>query len=181
MRSGPVKNDKEAYEFMRDHLKNQDQKAMDDEGSSCQYRTGDYGYPTLKCAVGSLISETYYEWNLEDSMIDKDGPVYTAVSKSNPDWDIDEDSVGMLLAMQRFHDEVNVGDWEWLFEVVEQAIEEFGFDKVMYRQGYFRSALYAMVSMTQHNLFSGDTRLREWNFSEVTLDWFKDKKEMAKA
>ena len=83
--------------------------------------------------------------------------------------------------MQRFHDELEVHAWYWMFSVIDQAIKEFGFENIVYNQGFERSALYAMVSMAQFKILEEDCRLQEWNFSEVTLDWFNDKREKAMA
>jgi hypothetical protein len=171
-----VKSDNEAFYFIIDHLKKQNAQAINPERSEgCQYRILDV-YDTLKCAVGSLIDDSEYGPDLEDQIIEMGGVVYHAVADSNPDWHIGEDSVDMLVAMQRLHDEVRVKNWFWLFLVIEMAIEEFGFENVVYAQGYSRSALYAMVTMAQGYVTPNDNRVKEWNFSEVTLDWFNNKK-----
>jgi hypothetical protein len=66
-----------------------------------------------------------------------------------------------------------------MFDVVGEAIEQFGFDNIVYTRGYQRSALYLMVSLAARHILKGDNRLLEWNGSEVTLDWFSDKREKA--
>ena len=65
---------------------------------------------------------------------------------------------------------------------IDQAIEEFGFENVVYSKQHSRSALYLMVSMAQDHIRSlSDTRLVDWNSSEVTMDWFSDKRAKAMA
>ena len=177
----PVSDDKEAFDFIIEHLKTQDQKSLNPQrGDGCQYRIDEYR-DILKCAVGALISVREYAPFLEDQTIQFDGEVYDAVNNSNPDWRITENSVEMLTSMQRFHDELEVHAWYWMFSVIDQAIKEFGFENIVYNQGFERSALYAMVSMAQFKILEEDCRLQEWNFSEVTLDWFNDKREKAMA
>jgi hypothetical protein len=176
----PVSNDKEAFDYIIDHLKRQDCKSMHPEGpdSGCQYRVEEYRN-VLKCAVGALISVNEYDVDLEDNTVQSSGIVYDAVSNSNPDWVVDENSIEMLIALQRFHDELEVQHWSWMFDVVGEAIEQFGFDNIVYTRGYQRSALYLMVSLAARHILKGDNRLLEWNGSEVTLDWFSDKREKA--
>ena len=178
----PVSNDKEAFDYVIDHLKRQDCKAMYPEGDGgCLYRVEEFRN-VLKCAVGALISVYEYGADLEVQTVQYAGGVYDAISNSNPDWMVTEDSVDMLIALQRLHDEVEVKDWSWLFSVIDQAIEEFGFDSIVYCPRHSRSALYSIVSMAQNHIRDGsDSRLGEWNFSEVTMDWFSDKREKAMA
>jgi len=178
----PVSNDKEAFDYVINHLKIQDCKAMNPSGDGgCQYRVDEFGYVS-KCAVGALISVYEYGVDLEDEAVKFGGVVYDAIDSSNPDWRITENSVEMLLALQRLHDEVEVKDWSWLFSVIDQAIEEFGFESTVYSQKYSRSALYSIVSMTQNHIRgTDDSRLKEWNFSETTMEWFSDKREKAMA
>ena len=179
----PVGNDKEAFYFIIDHLKRQDCKAMSSEGGGfgCRYRVEEFRNVS-KCAIGALISVHEYTDHLEDQSVQFGGEVYDAIDSSNPDWRITENSVEMLLALQRLHDEVEVKDWSWLFSIIDQAIEEFGFERVVYSQKYSRSALYSMVSMAQNHIRDGsDSRVGEWNFSETTMEWFSDKREKAMA
>ena len=175
----PVSNDKEAFDYVINHLKIQDCKAMNPEsGDGCQYRVEEYR-DVLKCAVGALISVHEYGQDLEDNTVQSSGVVYDAVSNSNPDWVMTDDSVEMLISLQRFHDELEVQNWSWMFDVVDKAIEQFGFDNIVYTKGYQRSALYLMVSLAARHILEGDSRLLNWNSSEVTLDWFSDKREKA--
>ena len=179
VKNPPVSNDRDAFDYIVEHLKRQDCKAVDTDeaGAGCQYRVEEFGQ-VLKCAVGALISKSAYGEDLEDRTIHIDGLVYSAVSGSNPYWVMTQDSVDMLSALQRFHDEVEVSDWSWLFDVVGKAIEQFGFENVAYNaNGYQRSALCFMVSVAVHGFEGGDSRLGSMNSSEVTLDWFNNERE----
>ena len=181
VKSPPVDNDKDAFYFIIDHLKKQDCKAIIPlTRSGCRYRVEEYR-SVLKCAVGALISVHVYAPHLEDQTVQFDGEVYDAISSSNPNWRVTENSVEMLTALQRLHDEVEVKEWSWLFTVIDHAIEEFGFDNIVYSVGHTRSALYSMVSMAQNHIREKDSRLGEWNFSETTMEWFNDKREKAMA
>jgi len=169
----PVSSDKEAFYFIVDHLKKQDQRSVYlDDKTGCQYRIEEYGN-VLKCAVGALISIHEYGEHLEDQTIQFDGEVYDAVNNSNPDWMVTENSVDILTALQRFHDEIPVDHWGWVFDVIDKAIEEFGFDNIVYRNGKTRSALYAIVSMAQSHITENDSRVESWNFVETSLEWFE--------
>jgi hypothetical protein len=177
----PVDNDREAFDFIIEHLKTQDCKSMyPAENAGCQYRVEEYR-SVLKCAVGALISVSDYAPHLEDQTVQFDGEVYNAIRNSNPDWMVTQNSVEILQSLQRLHDEIEVNDWSWLFRVIDLAIEQFGFDNIVYTRGYQRSALYLMVSLAAHHIVEGDNRLLEWNGSEVTLEWFSDKREKAMA
>ena len=180
VKSPPVSNDFEAFYYIIDHLKKQDCKAIIPlTRSGCRYRVEEYR-SVLKCAVGALISVHVYAPHLEDQTVQFDGEVYDALRDSNPDWRITENSIEMLQSLQRLHDEVEVRDWSWFFGVIDQAIEEFGFENVVYSKKHSRSALYLMVSMAQDHIRSlSDTRLVDWNSSEVTMDWFSNKRAKA--
>jgi hypothetical protein len=178
----PVNNDREAFDFIIEHLKRQDCKSMlrPESRSGCMYRVEEYRN-VLKCAVGALISVNDYAPHLEDQTIQFDGEVYDAIRNSNPHWIVTQNSVEILQSLQRLHDEVEVNDWSWLFRVIDWAIEEFGFESIVYSPGHSRSALYSIVSMAQNHIKEKDTRLGEWNFSETTMEWFSDKREKAMA
>lgn len=180
VKSPPVSNDKEAFYFIIDHLKKQDCKSQESNSrSGCMYRIEEYNR-VLKCAIGALISVHEYGHDLEDQTIQFDGEVYAAVADSNPDWRVTENSVDMMTALQRLHDEIPVYDWGWVFDVIEMAIEEFGFDNIVYRNSKSKSSLYAIVSMAQELISEHDTRLTQWNFVETSLEWFDNARQKVK-
>jgi hypothetical protein len=72
--------------------------------------------PEAMCAVGALIDDSFYSRLIEnkaisESLDDEDSPL-EALKKSNPDWEIDDDSLSMLNDLQRLHDSVSALDWD---------------------------------------------------------------------
>jgi hypothetical protein len=72
--------------------------------------------PDLKCAVGHIISDSWYDSDIENNDVSMPS-VLSAVENSNPDWNITGSSIAMLKALQRVHDSRHVSDWDSFFKM----------------------------------------------------------------
>jgi hypothetical protein len=68
--------------------------------------------PDAMCAVGCLLLDEFYDWELEGKTIEFEGVVLDAVMKSNPLWKITDNSLAMLKELQSIHDHAEVINWE---------------------------------------------------------------------
>ena len=102
--------DKGVFEFVKQHLITQGQKS--ESITSCYYKQPN----GLRCAIGCLIDDEFYNENLEFKNGD-DPIILDAVQKSLPNWKINHN---MLIELQELHDEVEVEEWEWKLEELEQ-------------------------------------------------------------
>lgn len=97
------------FDIVSKHLLSQGEKcALPD---MCMYRLNS-GNKTLKCAVGALISDEYYDRELEEKPVG-DPLVLTAVMRSNP-WMYPYRSAldSELRILQRIHDKETESRWE---------------------------------------------------------------------
>ena len=76
---------------------------------------------TLKCAVGHIISNDIYDDSLETQTIDNPD-IIEAVKTSCENWEITDNSLGMLKVLQRIHDMIDPEDWEASFLYVRKEI-----------------------------------------------------------
>jgi alkyl hydroperoxide reductase subunit AhpC len=146
-----ITNDYEAFEFVKNHLLTQKEKAWSDS-EDCQYRgylsstldnvreqaiaisidenfnnnnhyDNDYDYDIFydilagtendaKCAVGCLILDEFYDTEMEGKTIEPDEMVWDIVVKSNPAWNMTDNSLKMLKALQSIHDGKTPEQWE---------------------------------------------------------------------
>ena len=102
----------ETFDEVVAHLRRQGCKAENDDG--CAYR-GDGG---TKCAAGCLIPDEEYRPDLEGcSVLDP------SMSKASPPGEI-VDRLGhdlvLVCDLQRAHDSLSVGSWEWRFQKIAE-------------------------------------------------------------
>lgn len=68
--------------------------------------------PTLKCAVGALIIDTFYHQNLEGRVVSTtEEDIVHAVQKSNPLWKITDMSISLMQEFQNIHDRHEPSEW----------------------------------------------------------------------
>lgn len=79
------------------------------------------------CAVGCIIEDEFYYYELEDNSVDVKN-VLVAVMESNPDWNMTNDSLHMLMLLQKIHDLGNISDWIQSFNDVENFFTDKNFD-----------------------------------------------------
>tara|TARA_Y100001951_G_scaffold102475_1_gene109219 strand:- start:796 stop:1386 length:591 start_codon:yes stop_codon:yes gene_type:complete len=185
-----VTNDEEAYQTVRDHLLEQKEQASDENGE-CQYLVMDsYNEVYLKCAVGVLINELHYHEGLESVAIDvatRNGP-YNAVGESNPRWELTTESGRLMKDLQEIHDDVNSETWPMIFDMVDQAYDEFGFDITIHDENdivlpysdYERSGVgwTTVIKQIRQYLRWGNVDL---DGTKVDNEWCETAKEKAKA
>ncbi|MEY2912201.1 MAG: hypothetical protein RLZZ184_1510 [Cyanobacteriota bacterium] len=85
----------------------------------------------LKCAVGHIISDEVYDEQLESQTVDNTH-VLDAVKVSCENWEVTDNSLGMLKVLQRIHDQIDIERWETYFLYVrQQIIDEFDGRSIM--------------------------------------------------
>jgi hypothetical protein len=130
--------DRQVFEYVKNHLLNQNMKSHD--GADCLYR----GPEGMSCAVGCLIDDDFYDESLEDNPA-QFFLVISAVQDSIPNWNAQDDcSMLMLKILQQVHDNGDPYTWEHDLETFEHLFFDDGSDIVnqnienMEYRGYFR-------------------------------------------
>lgn len=150
-----ITNDYEAYRFIKNHLLNQGEKAIN-SGEDCQYRGykeatldmireesgindsvyDDIDYelfydlladtkPDAMCAVGCLILDNFYDSNFEGRVLENDNEILEAVKKSNPLWKITDNSYVMLRNLQSIHDGKMPHEWSVYLNNLESEFDKY--------------------------------------------------------
>ena len=126
-----VKNDRQAFDLVYDHLLSQGEKSMIYD-NDCAYRAKDYDealeasefwFNGKSCAVGCLIKNDYYDEDIELTPVDSDH-VLDIVRDSHPEWGIDSDSVVMLQLLQKIHDSIWSDSWEIMLNAAKELLFE---------------------------------------------------------
>lgn len=141
-----LENDMQVMDYIVSNLLKQGEKSQEsvfdyetetwDSSGDCVYRgfiRDDQGtiIDTLKCAVGHIIDDDIYDDQLESQTIDNPH-VIEAVKTSCENWEITDNSLGMLKVLQRVHDMVDPAKWEIFFTYVRREIlDEFSGDSIM--------------------------------------------------
>ena len=82
--------------------------------------------PTLKCAVGALIIDTFYSQNLEGRTVCNDEmDIVEAVQKSNPIWRITGSSITLMKAFQNIHDSYEPSVWEYRIDKLKDNFNDY--------------------------------------------------------
>jgi hypothetical protein len=110
---------KEIYERVSAHLLAQ-RAVSEDENGSCRLRGGD----GRKCAIGSLIHDDLYCFNIEGAGIAyyrhaRDGALLRALYASNVDV-CNEQIVELLTELEELHDNAHVDEWPQLLAALGQ-------------------------------------------------------------
>lgn len=135
-----IKSDLDAAKYVYEKLKEQNCKSQDENGE-CVYRGYDpneidrikYHYgeddyenflwevqrlPIVMCAAGHLIDDKYYDTAFEGNSVDGlDGDIIQAIQNSNPDWNWSDNTLQMVMGLQRIHDQVSFNKWESEFQL----------------------------------------------------------------
>ena len=114
-----LQTDRDVFEFIKNHLIEQGQRSLMDDGMACAY----LGFEGKKCAVGVLIREDIYHSSIEEKPVNH-SLVRSAVTKSVPNWKI---NIEMLGELQSIHD--GASDYDW--EVIKWKLDEFESDKLV--------------------------------------------------
>jgi hypothetical protein len=139
-------NDMKVMDYIVTNLLNQGEKSQEsymnydteeyEVSGDCAYR----GYirdgdgqiiDTLKCAVGHIIDDDIYDDQLESQTVDNTH-VIDAVKLSCENWEVTDNSLGMLKVLQRIHDMIEPEKWESNFLYVRrQILDEFDGRSIM--------------------------------------------------
>lgn len=80
----------------------------------------------LKCAVGAIIKDEFYNYDFEGKGIADSLDVFRAVQNSNPNWEMSDNSIDMLTTLQNIHDSFGVEQWEDAFLKLRDSFAENG-------------------------------------------------------
>lgn len=99
-----------------------------------------------KCAVGALISDTFYSEDLEERSAFDDEEVIGAVWNSHPEWNnFDDISRVMLSIMQKIHDGMRPSEWAGYLDDKKWFFSEDGkFIKTAVSDTFAREANFKM-------------------------------------
>lgn len=134
-----IKTNQGALDFVILHLLNQNVKS-ECEGS-CYYRSkivtyygggDDYDYNEYEfsgkaCAAGALIKDSEYNENFENEPA-SDPHVIEAIKASHPDWNFDDNSITMVLTLQKIHDSHAPFEWPLLLKFFKEFCEKRNFN-----------------------------------------------------
>ena len=146
MQLSDLDNDMQVMDYVVTNLLKQGKKSVEsfmnydtdeyEPSGDCVYRgfiRDDDGQimDTLKCAVGHIISDEVYDEQLESQTVDNTH-VLDAVKVSCENWEVTDNSLGMLKVLQSIHDQIDIERWEAYFLYVrQQIIDEFDGRSIM--------------------------------------------------
>lgn len=70
-----------------------------------------HDYPQKYCAIGIIVADEFYTSEMENNSV-SDDLVQMVIIKSNPNWQIDRNSIDLLNNLQEVHDRVHSERWE---------------------------------------------------------------------
>jgi len=110
-----LETDYDVFNYVKQHLLNQNERSVDPHTLSCFYRSQNENGKTLMCAVGCLIDDNFYSEKLENCS-PNDTEVRRAVENSMSNW---EYNVSLLSELQNIHDEYDPDEWSVKLESLE--------------------------------------------------------------
>ena len=113
-----LETDKDVFNYVKNHLLNQNWKCQDEDGLECLYK-GQFD-DGLMCAVGCLISDTYYHPGLEQRNVGN-AAILEALNNSMPKWKL---NLKLLSQLQTIHDRFPVEEWEDQLNEMSDAYNE---------------------------------------------------------
>ena len=116
-----LNTDYDVFNYVKQHLLDQNEKSLDPHSLSCYYRALNEQGKTLMCAIGCLIDDNFYSEKLENCS-PNDSDVKKAVENSIfSDW---EYNVSLLSELQNIHDEYEPDFWSLKLESLESYFNE---------------------------------------------------------
>ena len=110
-----LETDYDVFNYVKQHLLNQNEKSVDPWSLSCYYRAQKEDGKVLMCAVGCLIDDNYYSDEFENSS-PSDLRVKQAIESSITNWNY---NVSLLSELQNIHDEYEPDQWSLKLESLE--------------------------------------------------------------
>ena len=115
-----LETDYDVFNYVKEHLLNQNQRSLDPWSLQCQYRSQTEDGKTLMCAVGCLIDEYSYSEKIENLSASNED-VMKAIRGSITNWKVNSDMLGEL---QNIHDEYEPDQWSLKLEYLESYFNE---------------------------------------------------------
>ena len=115
-----LKTDYDVFNYVKEHLLNQNQRSLDPWSLQCQYRSQTEDGKVLMCAVGCLIDEDLYSEKIENLSASNED-VVKAIRGSIANWTVNSDMLGEL---QNIHDEYEPDNWSLKLEYLESYFNE---------------------------------------------------------
>jgi hypothetical protein len=116
-----LNTDYDVFNYVKQHLLNQNEKSVDPWSLSCYYRAQKEDGKVLMCAIGCLIDDNFYSDKLENCS-PNDLDVRKAIENSIfSDW---EYNVSLLSELQNIHDEYEPDQWSLKLEYLESYFNE---------------------------------------------------------
>jgi hypothetical protein len=115
-----LKTDYDVFNYVKEHLLNQNQRSLDPWSLQCQYRSQTEDGKVLMCAVGCLIDEDLYSEKIENLSASNED-VMKAIRGSITTWKVNSDMLGEL---QNIHDEYEPDNWSLKLEYFESYFNE---------------------------------------------------------
>jgi|TARA_R110002153_G_scaffold52173_1_gene146318 hypothetical protein len=100
-------NLQQIFDKTANHLLKQGMQSVLEDNDTCAYR----GQDGAMCAVGCLINDDVYSWNLEGTAIDDCPRVQKALRNSGIEFDTDGQVMRLLIMLQGIHDTKEESDW----------------------------------------------------------------------
>lgn len=123
-----ITSDREAFDFVYDHLMEQNKVSFDYNDEMCCYRVENEGV-ILACAVGCLIPDDNYSIMLERKTAESE-IVSSVIQESHPDWIMSPLSIVMLRVLQTIHDSIDPRNWKSCLDEVKSLVFDDGSDEV---------------------------------------------------
>jgi hypothetical protein len=120
MINATLKTDYDVFNYVKEHLLNQNQRSLDPWSLQCQYRSQTEDGKVLMCAVGCLIDEDLYSEKIENLSASNED-VMKAIRGSITTWKVNSDMLGEL---QNIHDEYEPDNWSLKLEYLESYFNE---------------------------------------------------------
>ena len=115
-----LETDYDVFNYVKQHLLNQNEKSVDPWSLSCYYRAQKEDGKVLMFAVGCLIDDNYYSDEFENSS-PGDLRVKRAIESSITNWNY---NVSLLSELQNIHDEYEPDNWSLKLEYLESYFNE---------------------------------------------------------
>ena len=115
-----LQTDYDVFNYVKEHLLNQNQRSLDPWSLQCQYRSQTEDGKVLMCAVGCLIDEDSYSEKIENLSASNED-VMKAIRGSITNWKVNSDMLGEL---QNIHDEYEPDQWSLKLEYLESYFNE---------------------------------------------------------
>ena len=115
-----LQTDYDVFNYVKEHLLNQNQRSLDPWSLQCQYRSQTEDGKVLMCAVGCLIDEDLYSEKIENLSASNED-VMKAIRGSITNWKVNSDMLGEL---QNIHDEYEPDQWSLKLEYLESYFNE---------------------------------------------------------